>query len=293
MTITLKEFIQKYCVTEEIHDELKQIINSPETRRIYQSGKLNQKKLNKFSSKVKELISSGIDTGLESDKPKKGSSRAVFFPKEHKDVVVDGKKVKMPTAIKIAFAGALDKYSGDTHLLGEHQNNVENDYHIRDHYSMLKKNYDDGSYSTNERGVVTPFLDDPTDHNHWLETVRADNITKSKFKNLTKTDTHPEGLDFDKFHETLQEDHAAAHGQRYFNPISEEEKEHIRSHPLFENTQDFVYGTDNHPADFRLQNWGVWKHPVTGKEHPVIRDYGYSNHVAKLYTTARRNKHRI
>ena len=27
-------------------------------------------------------------------------------------------------------------------------------------------------------------------------------------------------------------------------------------------TEEFMYNTGNHPSDLRLQNYGIWKHPV-------------------------------
>jgi len=133
--------------------------------------------------------------------------------------------------------------------------------------------------------VTAPVFDNHPDH-HWLEMGKADKINKSKFKELTKTETHPKGLDFDHFTTALRNEHAEAHGQKTYE---NGEHDHLRTHPLYEATQDFMHSTDNHPGDLRLQNYGVWKHPVTGKEHPVIRDYGFSNNIAKLYTEGRRN----
>ncbi len=34
-------------------------------------------------------------------------------------------------------------------------------------------------------------------------------------------------------------------------------------------------------------NMGVWTHPVTGKQYPVIRDYGYTHDVAREYKLRR------
>lgn len=273
-------------LTEALHKELQDILDEPENNRDTTYGKTNQKKLNKFSSKVRDIANSGGDSGLEDSKPKKGSSRAVFFPKEHKDIVIDGVPAKQKTAVKIAFHGHLDKHTGDTHLLGEHQNAVESDHFTNKEYSVLSHD-EHNKYHYNENGVTAPVFDHHDD-NHWLEMGHADKLTGKKFTELTKTESHPKGLKFDEFHEALQNDHKMAHGN--FSGV--DNHDHIRSHPLYENMQDFMHTTGNHPADLALRNMGVWKHPVTGKEHPVIRDFGYSNEIDKLYTKAWRNKYK-
>ena len=285
------QFYHLYNITEELHQELKNILNEPETDRERNTySKLHQQKLNKFTKKFRSLVANNEDTGIENDKPKKGSSRAVFFPKEHKAINVDGQDVKQPTAVKVAFAGVLDKHTGDSHLLGEHQNAVESDHYTRQNHSMLHRE-NDGSYTSNPHGVTAPVLNESDDHNHWLEMAKADKMSASKFSNLTKTESHPKGLKFNHFVDTLQHDHADAHGHQHHGITTEEERDHIRQHPLYDSTEDFMHSTDNHPGDLRLANYGVWKHPVTGKEHPVITDYGFSNHIAKLYAKGRRNQY--
>lgn len=50
-----------------------------------------------------------------------------------------------------------------------------------------------------------------------------------------------------------------------------------------------IHNTDLHPSDVfgggseMSDNMGVWTHPVTGKQYPVIRDYGYTHDVAREY----------
>jgi len=287
--ISFKELMCN-IITEEIHKELQSILDAPENDREYKPGKTTQNKLNNFTKKFRELTKNDIDTGLVDGKPKKGSSRAVFFPHTPKDINVDGQDTKQHTAVKIAFPGALDKYTQDTHLLGEHQNRVESDHFTTHNYSMLHQN-EDGSYTSNPDGVTAPVFENH-DQNHWLEMAHADKLTGAKFKDLTKIASHPKGLDFNKFVDTLQHDHYQAHGEKRFgSATTEAERDHIRQHPLFENTQDFIYNTGNHPGDLRLANYGVWKHPVTRKEHPVITDYGYSDEVNKLYVKAKRNSY--
>jgi hypothetical protein len=290
--LTFKELLMQSIITEEMHQELKSILDEPESDRYSTAVNGHQKKLNRFVKKFKELTTNNIDTGLEDGKPKKGSSRAVFFPKEPKQIHIDGKPTSQHTAVKVAFPGNLDQYTGDAKLLGEHQNNIESAWYTRNVHSMLRE-VGSGHYTYNENGITAPVFDSHPD-NHWLEMAKSDKLTKAKFKSLTKCDTHPKGLDFDEFTSALREDHSLAHGQRRASSgLSGEESDHIRQHPLYESTQEFMYNTGNHPGELRLQNYGIWKHPITGKEHPVVRDYGFSNDIAKLYSQAQHKKFNI
>jgi hypothetical protein len=290
--LTFKELINQNYITEELHQKLKDVLNAAENNRdSSEYSKLHQNKLNNFTKTFRGLVKKGEHTGLVSPDgkklvTKKGSSRAVIFPDEPKRIHVDGKEVDQPTAVKIAFPGSLDKYTGDHRLLGEHQNAAEADGYAQQSHSILRETHP-GHYETNPDGVIAPVFDHHEDH-HWVESGKVNNITKGRFKHLTKTESHPKGLDFDKFTDTLQHDHAQATGSRHYGNTTHEEREHIRQHPLYDNTQDFVNNTDNHPGDLRIQNYGEYTHPVTGKSIPLIRDSGFNGFVHKLYNTARR-----
>ena len=286
--MTFKELVEQGYLSEALHQELHDIIDRPEQERgSSTSAKLWNPKLNEFTKKARALIKDGQDTGMESDKPKKGSSRAVFFPTEHKPIHIDGVSTKQPTVVKIAFPGALDRYSGSSRLLGEHQNSIESDNFTKARHSVLSPDYEkgEGHYKYNEHGVTAPVLGEHPD-NHWLEMGRAEKMTGKKFKELTVTDSHPKGISFKDFSTALQNDHQEAHGQH----VGYDGLDHVRRHPLFRHMQDFVNETGNHPGDLREANTGVWKHPVTGKEHIVATDFGFSNDVSHLYAKAFRNK---
>ena len=271
-------------LSEEMHQELKDILDSPTT-----SIKGRNSKLNTFTGKVQDLAKRGEDNGLEDGRAKKGSSRAVFFPKEHDDITVDGIKTKQPTAVKIAFPGTLDKYHSSDRLLGQLQNENEADNYSRQSYSVLRHQPEKGEhhYATNPEGVLAPVLSNHEDH-HWLKMGRANSITKGRFKKLTVTESHPNGLNFDHFTEALNNDYNAAHGQH--SGIDKHDK--VREHPLYEKTQNFINDTGQHPGDLRIQNYGEYSHPVTGEKSPVIRDYGYSNNndIPKLYAEGFKNQ---
>jgi len=262
-------------LSEDVHSEITDVLDSQYPAK---------SKLNLITKKVRHLISKGIDTGLEGDKPKKGSSRAVFFPKDKKPVTVDGVNTSIPTAIKIAFHGALDNDTGSPYLLGEHQNEHEGDGMHQFH--AIIRNIHDRGYVTNHDGVVAPVLSNHPEH-HWLEMFRTPDISKSKFKQLTKTKDMPNGMDFDRFSNVIMNDYDLSLGKR---PRYSKDKEHdaYMEHPLTNNVLYFSANTGTHPGDITtIHNWGVFTHPVTGKESPVIRDYGYNDTVAKLYHKAR------
>lgn len=262
-------------LSEDVHSEISDVLD----------GQYPAKnKLNLITKKVRQLISKGVDTGLESDKPKRGSSRAVYFPKDKKPITIDGIKTTIPTAIKIAFHGALDNDTGSDRLLGEHQNEHETDGMHQFH--AIIRNIHDRGYATNLDGVVAPVMSHHPD-SHWLEMPRTPDLTKSKFKELTKTKDMPKGMDFDRFSNVIMNDHDLSLGKR---PRYSEDKDHdaYMEHPLTNNVLHFSANTDTHPGDITtIHNWGVFTHPVTGKEYPVIRDYGYNSNVAKLYHKAR------
>ena len=260
---------------EEVHTEIKDVLD----------GQYPAKnKLNLITKTVRNLISKGVDTGLEDDKPKRGSSRAVYLPKDKKPITLDGIKTSLPTAIKIAFHGVLDDDTGSDQLLGEHQNKHEADrMHL--YHSIIKPD-SNNNYTTNTDGVIAPILSYHPEH-HWIEMPKVTDLKKSKFKELTKSKELPNGMDYDKFSKVIMNDYDMSLGKR---PRYAKDSDHDKyiEHSLTSNVLHFAADTDTHPGDISsLHNWGLFTHPITGKEYPVIRDYGYSGEVAKLYHKAR------
>lgn len=284
--LTFKELSQQYHITEELHKEIQNILDEPENEYRAHINKFSENKFNRVSKKVRDLSAEGADTGIADGKPKKGSSRAWVEHNTPKHITVDNVPTTHHTGVKIAIHGALDKYTGDPRLLGEMQNDQESDTYINDHYSGLRED-SPNHYSTNEHPVIARVFDHHPDH-HWLEMSKTDKLTAKKFKDLTKHPEHPKGLNFDDFHQALHNDYQAAHGHH----SGKDEFDKMRTHPVYQNYQDYMNDSNMHPGDMRLQNMGVWKHPVTGTEHPVIRDSGFSTDIAKAYTEAQRKKNR-
>ena len=245
-------------------------------------------KLSAVSKKAKELIKAGIDTGMESDKPKLGSSRSVFFPKEHKEITVDGVKTKSPTAVKIAFPGKLDKYHGEDTTLGEDQNERESDHYVNNSYGVFRQDHKN-EYHSNENPVLAPVFSTHPEHHH-LEMGRVDKFNAKDLADSTKTTEFPKGLKHDEITTSMRYHHDQAHGQRpMLNGYTEEHLEKVSDHPWVSNAISMMHDSGMHPGDLRTANMGIYTHPVTGKKHPVVIDYGFSNEIAKKYRKAHLN----
>lgn len=271
----------KTFLIEELHPEIKSIMDSDIPLR---------NKLSQVTTKLRVLSHNNIDSGVLDNKPKKGSSRAVFVHKEPEHIVLDGTPTKLKTVTKIAFHGKLDKYKkSDEPLLGEAQNEVESVHFARRHYAIIiPKEYPSTEYETNhESGILAPVLDNHEDH-HWLHMGHVENMKKSDFSKLTKNENFPKGMNFDKFHRALMDNYNEGHGK---SVNLQEEHDEIMSHPLTQKVIDFCGKFAQHPADLVTGNWGIFHHPITGEKYPVIRDYGYSSHIAKMYSE-RRNRER-
>jgi len=290
-----------YILDEKLHAHLQSILDEPSeteearTRRIeknpWNATKIDpaSTKLKRFTSVARDLLSKGEDTGLEDSKPKKGSSRAVFFPRDDKPVTIDGTSTKAKRVVKIAFPGVLDRHRKNSErLLGEHQNEREADHFISNTYGMLRENHD-GTYSTNHDGVLAPVFGRHEGHHH-LEMGHVKPMKKSDFQRLTVSESHPKGLRFDDMYNALNKEHRDAHGlQGVYTPRSHTDSVHAKTmeHPFVQNVADMMFNTGFHPGDISIRNMGIWTHPITGTQHPVMSDYGFSDDVAKHYWTRR------
>jgi hypothetical protein len=273
--------LDTYILSEAIHRSIQDAMDA-ETR--------PEHKLNAVTKKARELIRAGQDTGLEDDKPKKGSSRAVFFPKEPKKINLDGHDVETPSAVKIAFAGKLDKYNKSGRLLGQHQNEVESDNWVNRDYGIISPDHE-GKWHTDEEGILPPHFGHHDDHHH-LEMGRVEKFDSKAFREATKHPDYPRGITHREFYDTVNHNWAQAHGKDHYGRTSQERMDKLQDHPLVWKVSDFVANTDNHPADMLKGNMGLWHHPVTGKKHVVLSDFGFSKEVARHYLDARKEERR-
>ena len=272
-------------LTEKIHSDIQSIMDN---ENIPAASKLSL-----VSRKSKALIKIGSETGLESDKPKKGSSRAVFFPKDPKEIHVDGNQVKTHTAVKIAFSGQLDKHHGESTLLGEDQNALESDHHINNNYGILRREHGDQYKSSDHEsgGVLAPVFETHPEHHH-LEMGRIEPCTTKNIAEATKHKNFTKGLSHDEIFDAMNHEHKMAHGQDGSRSgsckYSEDHLEKVKEHPWVEHAISMMHDSGMHPADLAKRNMGVYQHPVTGKKHLAIIDYGFSSDISKKYTKARR-----
>ena len=268
-------------LSEAVHEAIQSIMDSDVIHA--------KNKLAAVSKKAKELIKSGEDTGMESDKPKRGSSRAVFFPRDHKEITVDGVKTKTPTAVKIAFPGLLDKYHGEETTLGEDQNRIESDGYINKSYGVLRHNPHTDTYHSNENPILAPVFSTHPEHHH-LEMGRVEKYNAKDLAESTKNKDFPKGLKHDEITTAMRYHHDQAHGQHpLLNGYSNDHLEKVSDHPWVENAISMMHDSGMHPGDLRPANMGIYTHPVTGKKHPVVIDFGFSNDIAKKYNKARNN----
>lgn len=284
---SFREYINELpVVSEEIHQNITNILNSENVHPAH--------KLSRISGEIRGMIKRGETTGLEDSKPKKGSSRAVFFPSEPTKIHLDGKEAHIHTALKVAFPGQLDKHNKSGSLLGEHQNRVEGEHFTNHHYGIIRKVGEDAHgtprFETNhDAGILAPMLH-AHEEGHHIHFGRIEPIKAGDFKSLTKTKEFPKGISHEEFHEALNHHHALAHGQNHYGKLSEDRINELHEHPLVEKAQNYVADTNAHPGDLNKRNMGIWTHPHTGERHIVISDYGFNGDVAKHYNDCRKNQ---
>lgn len=271
-------------LSEELHHEIKNIIDSNSID--------SRHKLNYITKAARRLLIKGEDTGLESAKPKKGSSRAVFFPSQAKEIELDGKKTKVKTAVKIAFPGQLDPHHTSNMLLGEHQNMVEGDPDTTSTYGIIKETTP-GKFVTNPSGVLVPVFHVHPEYHH-LEVGKIEKYNAEDLRNYTKNRDFKKGITHTQFHDALNIMYSNAHGQSHYaeHKYSGDQLEDIQNHPFVNAAAMMMYDSGMHPGDLSPRNMGVFVHPHTKTRHPVIADYGFTTDIARLYTEARRNQYR-
>lgn len=271
-------------IKEELAKPLRDVIDNPDLP--------SRNKHAAMAKLLKNMLHQGMETGLADAKPKKGSSRAVYFPSEPDDITIDGTPTKMHTVLKVAFPGDLDKYTDDETLLGEHQNIHEGGYYLQKYYGVLRHDHETNGYETNEDGILAPVIHAHED-GHYLHMGRISPIGASDFRELTKNEDFPKGISHQEFKHAVEHEYGHANSNSPSNPYSEERMEKLKNHPLIRSAIGFSLDTGTNPADFDKRNMGVWEHPTTGKKHIVLADYGASDHVLKMYAKAWTKKTQI
>lgn len=284
MITRFKDFLEN-LVAEELHPELHSIVSGGET---------GVSKQTRIANKVKELSSRGEKTGIEGNMPK-GSSRAYLQHDTGHKITLDGKPAIIPVGTKVAIRSALDKHHKkhefDGHSLGELQNRAEGgDHWVNQQYRTLTHHEGD-HFKTNEHGIFPPLIDHDHEGHQWSKVGHAKDINAGDFKNLTKTESHPEGITHKDFTRALNRFHEQNNGKYWGgNKQSEAHLDHVSEHPLVQKFMDY-HGNTGHPTyDYQqIKNLGVWHHP-DGSKHIVARDHGFDTDVAKAYQKARKSK---
>jgi hypothetical protein len=289
MIYSFTQFLEN-IIFESLHPELQAIV----TQNTSPYGTSKQAQLAKA---VKKITGRGESTGLEGKTMPKGSSRAYLPIKEPEHITLDNKPTNIKTGMKVAIrAGALDKVhdrkSYDNMGLGQLQNEAEGgDPFVDSNYRIITKDHHTGHYHSNpESGIFPPQIDHDHDHHEWSHVGHVDKIGGKKFRELTKTESHPKGISHSEFCETLERSWDKDHGKHWDRgPEKEKAMDHVESHPLVQKFLDHQRNMDAPPHDYRqMGNMGVWTHPHTGEQYIVARDHGFSQNVMKAYRDARR-----
>jgi hypothetical protein len=281
-----KTFIRS-LITEELHPELKAIVQAPPSSK-------NRKTL--VVNKIKELSERGEPTGVEGNMPS-GSSRAYIKHKEPAQITIDGQTHHIPYGTKIAIRSTLDAHHNkdyyDGMTLGQMQNHAENGDSFTDHHRVLSRDIENGTkaYKTNKMGVFPPLIDHDEKNHMWSDVGHVENITHSKFEKMTKTPEFPDGITHNDFVKVLFRSHQRAKGNYWDSGKKyDEHMDRLEDHPLVEKFLAYHANGGTNPSDYSdIGNMGVWKHP-NGTEHIVARDHGFSDDVNHAYNLAKRKK---
>jgi len=210
MIYSLKEFLEN-IIYESLHPELKAVVERP-------TSPHGTSKQTLLAKKIKELSSRGENAGIEGNMPK-GSSRAYLPIKEPEKIILDKKPTQIKTGMKVAIRASLDKYHDeDSHggmSLGQLQNEVEGgDHFINSNYRIITKDHHTGHYTSNtESGIFPPQIDHDHDNHEWTHVGHVDKITQKRFRELTKTESHPKGITHTEFCSALEREWDNSHGK--------------------------------------------------------------------------------
>lgn len=287
-TIGFSEFMET-VVIESLHPELQAIATSS-SRGI--AGVRGAKQLH-ISRKIKELHERGEDTGLAGNTPK-GSSRLYMPHRDPHQIILDGKPSYIDTGTKVTIRSALEQYHKKEHFgglsLGGLQSHSENgDDYVNRRYRILTK-VDHDEFETNkEHGIFPPLVDHDDRHHEWAHVGHASDVSQKRFKELTKTDSHPEGITHKDFFRAVLRNYKVNNGTHWNHGEREEAHlDHISSHPLVQKFIAHQDDTGYPPHDWaQIQNMGVFKHP-DGSEHIVARDHGFGPEAMKAYALTKK-----
>jgi len=222
----------------------------------------------------------------------RGSSRNYYKFDSPKKIKIDGADTKIEHGVKIPVVSNLDYYhSGE--LLGKQQTKTETSKDL-DKYRTLIKTKD--GYQSNDNGVLAPTFLHHKD-GKWVEMAHVEPLHKSnystskhhemdtRFNKVIRHDDFPD-ITWDKIRSSLKNLEHAKHNNTSVTP---EDHHILNNHPVAKNFSDLISNTSISSHDLTPDNIGLWKHPITKKDHVVILDYGGSKKILKDYDDATEN----
>lgn len=281
--------VWQHPITKKMHPVVLDYGASTDLLSKYRAARIN--KINDKRFPINEALSKKIQSVLDDDnasrrekfmavkyngKSSLGGSRAYKKHTIKTPITLDGTPITVDIGTKIAFP----KRNTDKNDYGVLQNQAETDDKFIPHYIIQRGK--DGSYKTNPTGIIAPVIRKSKDdvyHEMLHATPLDEYIKKDKhiFNTITKTPEHPNGVDFNDLANNVTKLYSNSY-REHQQPVDE----HILAHPLAKSITHLIATTDAHPEDFSYDfNWGVWKHPVTKKLHPVIIDYGLTKQIMK------------
>lgn len=260
---TFKTFFNSRIITEELDAELENMLNTPG-----------------FAiSKIQHMIKTGHENIGN------GSSRQYFKLKTPKKIILDGQTVQIPHGVKIARPGVLDDFHTNESF-GKTQNKNETHLQYSPHAIIIPHPTKPNEYITNPKGVLAPIFKSKA-NGDWLEmghvtpftdlngdeqyiAMHDDNYPNATHRDILKALSHFEALKQNAHHE-IHPYHLAI----------------LKNHTVANGLAHLVSHTGLSGYDLHEGNWGIWTHPITGKKHPVVLDYGGSSELMGRYDTAR------
>lgn len=294
----MKSF-KSFLISEALHPEVEKVIRGP----------ASSTKLKNLHKAFKDLTAKQVRAGAGGRIPK-GSSRAYIKLYDNHRAMVDGISTRLKTGFKTTIRAGLDRWHDnkkhDGMSLGQMQNDVENnDHFVNSNYRILVHKgkqkdlfgHEYDSFETNkESGIFPPLFDHDSEKNNWAHVGHTYNLHDDyskkvgrRFKDLTKTESHPDGITHDQFMTALTRAHIRNNGKwRDRFPEQEKETDHVEQHPLVQKFLDHQGNFDHPPTDYsQLQNLGIWIHPHDGSRHIVARDHAFNRDVSEAYRAAR------
>lgn len=174
-----------------------------------------------------------------------------------KEIILDGKLVRVPVSIKSAVSEENKAW------------NKEQSKDIYKPYYIFNKN-DDGTYTTNQKGIIPTVFMINEDFSEMvvLEILPLENLPSNTFNELTKSDTYPNGLDFDEFFDDIKSFCDYRKWPSLFG-------KNILTSPVSIKLFEFSEKTKLHPdTPASLDFWGVMKHPITKERILILKQWG-------------------